>query len=382
MDFKDDIKPKLGKYYLLSLSIIIIIIIVIYFATLKVNPQEYFDYILNLKSDVINDSLMKLNNANTIGNLPDLMVQTNNTGVTSQINCKNKIKYLGAYTTDTNTIKNYQSICKNTCGGSGELLFVEKQGDYAYNNEFIESGIYCTVEPPNCNLNTGYVVATINSATCISKYPKLFGGPIAATIIACNDEFYPGTGSILWDYANNEPVDPTTVIMTHEDETLPDGSYRFRCKFNETQNRNPYIEHPLDRFHPITDKCNNTILAADYSVHAKITDTGWECDCGDFNITRVKHLDENNKKSICTSCYRQINNTIHTIPYICFRKNAPYTMPKDYQPCIEYYRDGTLCETLNLEFITSNIIRYFTFTKMDEIIHTSDISDRYEIYKH
>lgn len=377
----EELKPKLGKYYLLSLSIIILVIFIIYFCVLKVNPKEYVKYILDMKADVMNEKLMQLKNANTIYNLPEVVLQSNNANISNLIDCKNKLQYLGLYTTDTVKLNNYRNMCKTTCGGSGELLLVETNNDYVYENEFVESGIYCTVEPPICNLNTGYVVATVNSATCVSKYPRLFGGPTASNIIACNDEFHPGTGSVLWDYANNEAVNPSTVLITHENETLPDGSYRFRCKYNETRNRNPYIPHPLDRFHPIIDKCNNTIYAADYSVHADVTETNWECNCGDFAITRVKHLDSNNPKSICTSCYRQVSDDTYTVPFICFRENAPYTLPHEYQPCIEYSREGNLCDTVNLKIINTNESRYFINTKLDKVLHKSDLSNRYEIYK-
>lgn len=374
------IKPQLGKYYLLSLSILLIVILVIYFTTLKVDPTEYFKYLTELKTTVLNDKLLQLTNANTIYNLPDVTLQTDNSDINALVSCKNNIKYIGEYTLDNILLKNYRQICKNSCGGSGELLLVEKQGDYVYDNKFVESGVYCTVEPPNCNHNTGYVVATVNSATCKSKYPRMFGGATSSTIIACNDEDHPSTGSVLWDYANNEPVDPSTVNMTHEDETLPDGSFRFRCKYNETQNKNPYLPHPLDRLHPIVDKCNDTIYAADYSVHAKITEAGWECDCGTFTDTRVKHLDESNPKSICTSCYREKDGDNYTIPYLCFKETAPYTMPHDYTPCIDYADSGNLCSTTTLKLIPSDDDEFFLNTSMYGEITADKLTLNHRVY--
>lgn len=376
----EELRPKLGKYYLLTMSIIIITILIIYFLTLKINPKEYFDYVLQLKSDVMNETLMQLKNANTISNLPKLIIESGNVDINNLTDCTHKIKYLGDFTTNSDTLDSYRTVCKNTCGGAGQLLVVEGENDYVFQNEFVKPGVYCTVEPPNCNMNTGYIVATINSSKCVSKYPRLFGGESASTIIACNDEKHPSTGSILWDYSNNEPVDPKTVLMTHENETLPDGSYRFRCKYNETQNKNPYIAHPVDRFHPIVDKCNDTIYAASYAVHANVTSTGWECDCGNFDETRVKHLDESNPKSTCTSCFREITGDKFSLPYICFRESSPYTMPKNYQPCLEYSGNGNFCSTMDLKVLASNSKELFINTPMSNVIPESILDTRHRVY--
>ncbi|UVX94868.1 PIF-2 [Callinectes sapidus nudivirus] len=366
----EELKPKLGRVYLLFFSILIIIILIVYFVTLKVDPTEYFNYLLDSKLSAMNEKLMQLKNANTIYNLPEVSLQTNNENIENLINCKNTIKLMGPYTEDENTLKKYRNICKNTCGGSGQLIMVENLYDYVYDKEFVNPGVYCSVDPIPCNHNTGYVVATVNGTTCNSKYPRMFGGVSATDVIACNNEKNPSTGSILWDYANNEIVDPLTVQMTNEDETLPDGSYRFRCKFGETSNENPYIANPVDRFHPMADKCNDSIHRADYSVHAKITDTDWFCDCGDFSITRVKNLNEGDPKSICTSCYREIKDNKLQTPYMCFNLDSPFTATKKYAPCLEYSRPGNPCNTIEVETAAGHSTheRYLIFTKMDNII--------------
>lgn len=375
-------KVVLGKIFLLGLSIIIIVILLIYFTTLKVNLKDYINYVLNLKSTIMNEKLIGLTNANTIYNLPNLIIKTNNPDIERLLDCKGKLKFMGNYTEDDAKLKNYRDVCKHTCGGSASLLLVENDKDYVYENKFVEPGVYCTVGQKECNTNTGYVVATVNSTTCISKYPRMFGGPKASTIIACSDSLHPSTGSILWDYANNEEVDPTTVLMTHEDELLPDGQYRFRCKFNETDNGNPYIPHPLDRFHPIKDKCNDSIYRADYSVHALVNEHGWSCDCGDFDVTRVKHLDKNNDKSICTSCFwEKLNDANYQIPYICYNENSPYSYTKNNVPCIEYKDSGNSCTTVLLNVKVSDDYEYAINTKKEGEIQTSDLATNYVVYK-
>ncbi|QBB28614.1 Pif-2 [Homarus gammarus nudivirus] len=376
----DDLKPKLGKYYLLILSIIIIVILLLYFVLLKVDPAEYTKYLVKLNSTAMNRKLLALNNANTIYNLPNITLQTNNTDLDNLIDCKNTLKYLGPYVEDA--LKTYDNLCKSSCGGSGELLVVKTDRDYVYDNEFVKVGVYCTVDPKPCNLNTGYVAATINSNMCLSRYPRMFGGATAASIIACSDEKNPSTGSVLWDYANNEAVDPTTIVMTHEDETLPDGSYRFRCKYNETSNGNPFIPHPVDRLHPIKDKCNDSIYRADYSVHANVTDTGWTCECGDFSTTRVKHLNAGDPQSICTSCFREVRDgNMFKVPYICYNKDSPYLYAKHNQPCISYDRHGNSCDAVELKIDVIDREKLFINTKLPNL-DENELSTKYEVYRH
>lgn len=357
-----NLKPTLGKYFLLIVSTLIIFIFVFYFVVLKVNPAEYTKYLLTLNEQSKNDTLMDLNNANTISNLPEVILQSDgNDNIATLTDCKNKIKYLGEV--DDSKMKQYRDLCKVTCGGSGELLVVEGDSDYIYNSEFVKAGVYCTVKPTPCNFNTGYAIATVNSVTCRSKYPRMFGGTNASDIVACNDENHPSTGSVLWDYANNEVVDPLTVNITHEDEKLPDGSYRFRCKFNETKMQNPYIAHPIDRFHPIEDVCNNSIYRASYSVHAEVGEKDWSCNCGKFEETRVTHVNPNDDKSTCTSCFFDKKENTYKIPYLCYKDSSPYTFATTMVPCIEYSDMGNFCNTVSFEVVSGDSENKFEFTK-------------------
>ncbi len=378
---ENELRPKLGKYYLLVLSVIIMLILIIYFVILKVDPTKYLTYLRNLHADSQNKTLMDLNNANTVSNLPNITLQTNNSDIDNLTNCKNNLKYLGPI--DETKFESYRSVCKLSCGGSGELLIIEGPKDYIINNVFVNPGVYCTVDPPPCNTNTGYIIATANSTTCRSKYPRMFGGPNATDIVACNNQKHPSTGSILWDYANNEPVQPALVNMLNEDELLDDGSYRFRCKFKETKMENPYISHPIDRLHPIEDVCNKTIYRADYSVHADVDDKGWSCDCGDFTTTRVSHLDKSDPKSTCTSCFYDKKNNIYTIPYLCFNENSTFTLPKNYLPCIEYKSKGSACEKLVLEATNPPTEDKFVFTTPETIeLEDSVLTTSYIVNEH
>lgn len=349
-------KAKLGGIYLLIFSIILCVVIVYFFSLLKINISEYTKYLVNTTTTLLNKDLAQLINANTLSNLPNINISTNNADLNEMISCSDSLKYLGPINTSDENYKAYRNLCKNTCGGNGELIIIKEGQEYIFENTFLDPGVYCTINPPICNMNTGYVVATINSTICKSKYPSMFSGPTASHIIACNNEKYAATGSVLWDYANNEAVDPITVVMTHENETLPDGSYRFRCKFAETSNGNPYIPHPLNRFHPLVDACNKTIVRASYDVHANVQENSWTCECGDYDITRVKHLDPGNLKSTCTSCFHSIvndnENSSVKVPYLCFNTNSLYSAPKTMQPCLEFNTNGNNCDSLTLRMHT------------------------------
>jgi hypothetical protein len=241
--------------------------------------------------------------------------------------------------------ENYTSLCANTCGGAGRLVTIESdQDEYYVNGTKLGIGVWCTVRPLPCNLKTGYVVASINSYVCRPKYPNMFGGPTATNILACNNDVYGATGSQLWDYKFNVAVEPSTVIMTNENELLPDGEYRFRCKFGRDTNRNAYVANPLNRFHPMRNWCNKTVPSAHPDVQLKITSNPntWICDCGDYQVTRVKNADPQNPQSTCSACILEYEGNLTEerikglniiYPRPCFNVNSPYVQVLSDCPC-------------------------------------------------
>ena len=225
----------------------------------------------------------------------------------------------------------------------------------------LTKGSWCILNSVSCNPKTSYVVATVNSTMCKSKYPNMFGGPSGNNVIACNNEYYPATGSILWDNLKNEPVDPLTINMSHEDETLSDGSFRFTCQFNEDINKNKYIAHPLNRFQPIRDPCKNTIYDASSDINAIINTTDWFCNCGNYSETRVKNIDPGNPKSTCTSCLmKKLDPSTDkvTVPFNCFTLKSSYKDAKEMLPCIssKFIEHGNQCMTMDLHIkeLTTN----------------------------
>lgn len=333
-------------------SLVLIFVIIFYFSLFNIKIEEYIKYVLALKEDAYNEPLLDLLQGNTLVNLPNVQIVTNDEYITNLQECKQNAVYMGP-----DNGSDYLDTCKTKCGGVGELMVIGPEDEYYQDSSKLEPGVYCTLNPPQCNLNTSYVLATANSTVCRSKYPNMFGGPTGGYITACNNEIFPSTGSVLWDYSNNEQVYPNTVVMSHEDEKLPDGSYRFRCKFSETASGNPYIPNPVNRFHPLEDKCNKTIYRADYSVHANVTDTSWDCDCGSYETTRVKHLDENNIQSTCTSCF--FESTVideakgykkAKIPFLCFNQNSVWKLALQVPPCVDLPANGNTCGQVTLDY--------------------------------
>lgn len=344
---------KIGSVYMIVFSIALIFIIIFYFSLFDIDISQYTRYLLDSNSDLYNKPLMELLMGNTLVNLPNIIINTNDEYINSLQECENKAIYMGV---DDGT--NYLDICKNKCGGVGELYTIYDTDEFYQDGEKLIPGVYCILNPPDCNLKTSYVIATVNSRVCRSKFPNLFGGEAGSIITACNDEKYPATGSVLWDYANNEAVNVNTINMTHEDETLEDGSFRFRCKYTETANGNPFIENPISRFHPIDDVCNRTIYRASYDVHAVVNPTDWYCECGDFSTTRVKHLNESDPKSTCTSCYAEVSVTNEKlgykeakIPYLCFNQASSWQDGIKQQPCLDLPEHGNTCGIYTQEFV-------------------------------
>lgn len=334
-------------------SIVLIFIIIFYFSLFDIDVSKYTEYVLKLQTDIYNKPLVQLLMGNTLINLPNVVIETNNDYINNLQDCKKKAIYMGP-----DNGSDYLNKCKFACGGVGSLYTIETDDEYYQEGALLEPGIYCILNPPQCNLNTSFVISTVNSTVCRSKYPNMFGGETGGIITACNDEKYPATGSVLWDYANNEQVFPTTVNMTHEDEKLTDGSYRFRCKYTETGTGNPYIANPISRFHPIEDMCNRTIYRASYDVHSVVDSDGWYCECGDYTTTRVKHLVENDIKSLCTSCFNEVltinaslNHKKAKIPYLCFNQESSWKLAIDLPPCLDLPEHGNACGVYEQEFI-------------------------------
>lgn len=327
-----------------------ILIILVFFLLLysKIDLTQYFNKIKDFSISLINDKKRGLLNANTLYNLPYINLNTTDKEINSLASCRDQAIYLGAIDDTTD----YLNTCYLKCGGSGKLLTVTEDEEIYYNNKQLSAGVYCTTILPNCNKNTTYAVATVNGIKCVSKYPKLFGGELGSTIIACKND---KSSAILWDYKHNEAVNPETIIMESEDEKLTNGDYRFRCKINENNldiYGNKLIEHPYNRLYITEDQCLKYVQRASFDAQTKFKKTNefvtdYECNCGDYNKTRLLNEKPNDKHSICVP----FTTTKNKIKQDCYTMTSPASMVSSCIPCNpDKFIDGGI----NMQEITLN----------------------------
>lgn len=314
----------------------------------RVDLTSYTAYVSKLDAALADEELSKLINANALQNLPSVTLETNNADVQNVQKCQDSAVWLAQEYTSA-----LELTCKTACGSNGTVVQISDTDEYYHRGTRLSSGVWCIINPPNCNLRTTYVVATLSGTTCRTKYPNLFGGSTGDRIVACSDAAY-DTGGVLWDYSRNEAVDPSTVEMTNEDELIADGQYRFRCKFGDDQDGNAWLPHPMNRFHPLRDPCTNTIYRAHRTVGANVSATGWSCDCGDSTVTRVKNLNSSDAKSTCTSCFRETQEGKSQQPYDCFTVNSDYLAINNLPPCLgtALTNFGNKCGTISLDLNT------------------------------
>jgi hypothetical protein len=277
------------------------------------------------------------------------------------------------------------SDCIKTCvNDSAKAVIVEKDDLVTYDSMVLNEGSYCVIGPrPECDMRTTYAMMTINSVVCVPRFPKLFGGSLGTTIVACNNSHIYDPQNVLWDFLYNEKVDPWTVEITHQDELLKDGSFRFRCKFNGEDSRgNRYQEHPYDRFHPIVNKCAELIYRAHPNVITKFKNNSIVCDCGNVQETRVSHLDPDDKTSPCSDKYLHKKNLVKskkqiTLPYKCFTLFSPLEDVGRYPPCPndQFTRQGSRLGSVTIEYTTNEnaLIEHPLYEDFSEDgIHTLD----------
>ena len=335
------------KVFMFIVLIIIVLSTIYFFMLLDIDTKGFEEYMKQTTADSMNRPITDLKNANPINNLPVVTFSTTNESLEEMQKCKDGAIFMSNLDDDAD----YTDNCYTICGSQGKVVTIEDSDEFYVNNKKLSRGNWCVLNPPVCNMNTGYVVAGINGYVCRPKYPDLFGGPNMDMTIACYDSKNPTQLNKLWDNKNNVLVDPKTVVMSDVDELLPDGSYRFTCKWGEDDRGNLYIDHPGNRFHPLRDPCSDTIYRADYSVHTDFDENNdWFCNCGDFSVTRVKNMDNNDPKSTCSSCaldYNSEKKEAH-VPYKCFNVHGTMDLIGKMLPCIEIDREGNLCDVVRL----------------------------------
>lgn len=321
--------------------VIIVVAVLYFFAQIHFDSKAYFNYVARFSPEKLNSNLSGLSDTNPLDKLPS--VKFTNTGNSEVEMAQKDAMYLGPADGTSYT-------CHN------ELMVVKPVDEFYMNGNLLRPGVWCVKKLSECNLRTGYVATGLNSLVCRTKFPNMFGGDLATRIVACNNEKYPHTSSVLWDYKYDKGVDPFTVTMTDEDERLVDGRYRFACKFTKDDMNNNYIAHPLNRFHPIKNPCNKTIFSANEQIKLKYDMNGWSCDCGNKH-SMVRRMIPSDPKSGCSSCsFLKVAVDLNRInfvqyPYSCLTVNSPISKVKDTVPCMpnKFIAVGNLCELIELK---------------------------------
>lgn len=325
------------------------------------------------------------------------------------------------------------SDCVNLCQNEHvTLLNAGSKSNIFYDNFKLKPNTnYCLLKDENenghisCNQNTTTTMLTVNSHTCKSRFPNLFGGPTGDQIVACSDKLINDPANILWDNSvDSQVVDPASLAnLFDEDEKLPATPlqdtdytnhndkvrYRFTCKwFGTDELGNNYISHPVNRFKPMRNWCASRIA----SVPAGSVSTKWTydkagnlvdylCDCGDPAITRLQNSVPGEFHSQCIPVSTAIqlatsatkNRKLINYSYPCFTVNSPITALTQYLPCnsdiFNRPPNSAAIQTQSIqipfsEYITNSYIEhplYSKFTASESKTFTNKVKNKVKLFE-
>lgn len=310
------------------------------------NLSDYLKYLNTMNMNLKNEKLRNLLNGNGIQNLPAINIITTNPDINRLQSCRDGPIYMGRDGTEFS--------CRQMCGTNGTTFYVSERDEIFSNGQKLRPGMYCGLVPPNCNLNTTYAVATANSVACRSKFPRMFGGPEGNQIIGCNNSLYSNPGNVLWDYLFNRRLTQFDELFD-TDELLPNGEYRFRCKFDDDEFGNRFIPHPIDRLHPQRNYCTQGILRGSRIIQQMPDGT---CNCGNYQDTRVRNKLPNDPFSECTSCFTMYHQQDKYAEggSGCFTNFSSFGSIATQIPCLpsKFRNDGNFCESINVSITEDN----------------------------
>lgn len=301
-------------WWFFGLILAVAIIISLGFATIDKNAFDAFE--TTMLSELSDQKIAQLINANPIGNLPTVKVDKNFTSFDPFAqNCANGMTYLGdtantALLSDTTRVR-----CQSSCGPDAKVIPILDGATYLVNGESLAPGVWCIRNPPECDFKTQTAVATpYGEPTCLTRFPNLAD--------PCTDEQGQRVAT-LHDATPDEPY------VTEND---PD---RFKCIEPLLDvNQNHYIEQPANAFRMRRNPCTFNIIGAvtgPDGVQVGNPDTSWYCDCGHFDVTRVRRRNENDFRSGCTSCFNDIKQ--HRVGYPCWKYNTSVADIARLVPC-------------------------------------------------
>jgi archaellum component FlaF (FlaF/FlaG flagellin family) len=297
---------------------LLLIILVVIFIFLLLRPiHEVYDVIksaqtrynetLQNRIDYMQNILQRRNYV-PLENLPNINFNTNLGTINGgEIKCLSVPIYVGESETPN---FDCTQLCENP---SASYFFVGEYDKFVVNGQLLVRGGYCTTSsvPRACNRETSVILYSLNQWTCIAEDPRYYAGPQNMTQVAGRqhfDKIAPGQSSrnILFDKLLGMEVSVArNTFRSNWDELMPDGTRRFEMRCNALDNHNNRMfVNPLNPIECLPNVCTNVNY-----VHPDVKpnfETG-ECDCGDFNVTRVKHITPNDKTSMCASIVDTFN---------------------------------------------------------------------------
>lgn len=252
-------------------------IIILYIYVFFINSIKTIYYLLNDNKNII------LNK-----NIDKIVSYSENIEIDNVIEkkCNNHVIKL------TNESVNCETLCGNN--------YIKKKINNEKNTGGLDDGVYCIPRHlDKCHMYAGIILKTNDNWDCISKYPRIFGGPNANKILACD-------GTLIENKINgqiNTYVDeiPHNLII-HDDpetETINNNFFRFVCPVKYDGMNNLYISNDISRLNMIRNKCASAFLNDD--GRSKPDFIAGNCIC-----------DENYINDPLTNSYCVPNNTINT----------------------------------------------------------------------
>ncbi|AKR17325.1 PIF-2 [Urbanus proteus nucleopolyhedrovirus] len=300
-------------YFLITIIVVIFIVIILkplhdgyrYIKT----AQKYYNDTLDYRIDYI-ENVLKRRKYVPLSSLPRINFETDlgtiNDGETK---CLSMPKFVG---TEFTPNFNCELICNDP---SAAYFFVGEHDKFVVNGQLLMSGGYCTLNsvPRDCNRETSVVLHSLNQWTCIAEDPRYYAGTSNMIQVAGRQHaqrIKPGDSNknVLFDRLLGMEVNVSRNTFRESwDELMADGSRRFEMRCNALDDHNNRMF--LNPYNPI--ECLPNVCTKVNFVHPSVRPdfkTG-ECECGDFEITRLLHIVPNDKTSICASVIDRFNRT-------------------------------------------------------------------------
>lgn len=195
--------------------------------------------------------------------------------------------------------------CTKICNATSSKQFTYKyinSNNIIVNNQYLRKGGWCLpTSLVRCNLNISIAVKALGRYECVSKYPKLLGGPYGNDIVGCAPiyEFRDNLKKLI--YTHNAP---STLVISDLDEKINNSTdqYRFECNAGSSEHRqfSTFESRPDlgNRFQLYYDSCSF------FDEGGKMVND--KCECSHERRNKIiKPLTgdlENVPESICSTC--------------------------------------------------------------------------------